>query len=477
MKKVLIFFLYVNLTILTSFSLFSETYQAEVENTSNRAYFNAALNAIQNAKESITMAMYLISFNPNEKEQLVKKLLDALISAKNRGVSVKVILEYHSEKDFTPEGLSYNAYQYLKNNEINIYFDKSSPRCLHAKTIVIDKEIVITGSSNWSIPAFISSDETNVLIKSKPLAQEILKCIEEIPVREEPIKEDKDTFAIPLSFCSSTSGALKRIVTVNDERCLDILLILWETNQHTISCDFIAQRLGLFERMKKNNYRRQIKRVLNKLEKRYRLTEYKWYAGKNNIDIALLSYPGGQPIRFPKNYFTYGWDRKLSLCAKAVLITMYAELQEVTNAVTSLPILYLSKKYGIKNFTYSEGIQELKRYNIIKVQYNAGQKDRLPTRITILGIYNMDEYNKMIGQLCLQYGKEKVTEAQALADIINGRYDACLIRDILVQMDYYGIENVYYAFSVIAKKSPDNYKRTYKYVIGILKKTRNPSSS
>lgn len=475
MRKINPLFLCLIISLLFPNFLFSETYQADVENISNRAYFDSTLNNIQNAKESVIMAMYLISYNPNEKIQLVKQLLDALISAKNRGVNVKVVIEYHSEKDFTPEGLNYNAYTYLKNNGINIYFDKSSPRCLHAKTIVIDKEIIITGSSNWSIPAFISSDETNVLIKSKPIAQEILKCIEEIPVREEPEEKDKNMFSIPLSFCSSTSGALKSMVAANDERCLDILLILWETAEHTISCDALAHRLGISEKMEKTSYRRQIKKVLDKLEKKYGFIKYIWYAGKDNIGIMLFKYPGEQPIKFPKDYFTYGWDKRLSLHAKAVLITMYAELQEVNNNITSLPISYLSKKYGMKNFTYSEGIQELKRYNIIKVQYSPGQKDRLPTKITILGVYDMNVYNQKIEQLYVQYGKEKIIKAQALADIINGRYDTGLIEDIVIQMDYYGGENVRYAFGVIAKKKPDSYKRTYRYVIGILKKINNPS--
>lgn len=471
MKKTLLFFTFFIITSASLPNLNAAAHMAEVENTSNRAYFNAALNAIQNAKDSITIIMYIISWNPKEKDQSVKELLDALVSAKNRGVRVKAILEYHSEKDFTPDGLSYNAFLYLKDNHIEIYFDKSSTRCMHAKAIVIDEEIVITGSSNWSIPAFTSSDEINILIRSKPLALEIIKCIEEIPVREDPGKGGNNTFSIPLPFCFSASGTLKRMVAANDERCLDIMLILWSENKNTISCDYLAERLGIAGQMDRNQYRRQIRKTLKKLEKKYELIRHKIYFAEDNIGIEFLNpVRNEQLIMFPKNYLIYSWDKRLPLCAKAVLITLYAEQQEFSSNIIRLYIISLSKKYGMKNCTYSEGIQILKQYNIIKVQYSPGQKDRLPAKITILGFYNMDEYNKKIDALARQYGDEKVSEAKSMAAIISAEYDSNIVEDILMKMNYYGIDNVKYAFNIIAQKRPDNYKRTYAYVLGILKR-------
>lgn len=474
-KSLKIFLLIVSLVCfslppLSSCITWADVYQAQVENISNKNYFEATLNAIENARESIVIAMYIIALDPEGEDTDVKKLLDALVSAKKRGVKVKVILEYHSSLDFTPKGLRYYTYHYLKDNGIEVHFDKSPNRCLHAKTVVIDRELVITGSSNWSEAAFKSSYETNLLVRCRPLALEILKDLEEIPLRKEPVKTIKDTFPIPLFFCSSRTGALKRIVAATDERSLDVLLILWNENKDIVSCDFIAQMLGLTKRMDRTGYRQQIKKTLRKLQEKYKLIKYKCRHGKDEIGMELLSYPGEGPIRFPKDYFRYNWNTRLTLSGKTVLITMYAELGEVTDNITSLPILYLSKKYGMKVHTYSKGIQELRRFNIIKVQYGKGYKQRPDTKITILGLYDMENYNNKIQELKLQYGEELVTEVQGLAGIIYSAYDIDITKDILRQIDFYGIDNVREAFNYVKRMRPDNYKRAYRYILGILKK-------
>lgn len=458
------------LALLPCVSICADTYQAEVENISNRDYFQATLNAINSARESIVMGMYIISLSPTEEGNGVRQLLKALVSAKNRGVAVKVILEYHSLEDFTTEGLRYYAYQYLKDNGIEVYFDESPTNCLHLKTVVIDKEIVITGSSNWSRAAFRSSYETNLIVHSKPLALEILEDLEEIPLRKEPPKGIENSFLIPGSFCSSDSGALRRIVRADDERSLDLILILWNENKNIISCGLIAKELGIAERMDELGWRRQIKRSLKKLEERYKLIKYKWQYGKDDIGMELLSYPGGATIKFPKDYFRYNWNKRLTLSGKAVLITMYAELGEATDNVTRRPILYISKKYGMKIFTYSKGIQELKMFNIIKVQYGKGFKDRPDTKIAIPGVYSMEDYNKKIKELNMQYGEKLVREARELAGIVYSAYDINVVKDILKQIEFYGITAVREAFSYVKRMNPDNYKREYYYVLGILRR-------
>lgn len=468
--------------------LAKEAYQAEVENISSRNYFQPVLNAINNARESILMGMYIISLPaeasvaglPSEESVGgVKQLLEALVNAKKRGVSVKVILEYHRLEDFTPSGLNYNAYHYLKDNGIDVYFDEFSSNCLHLKTIIIDKELVITGSSNWSEAAFKSSYETNFILKSKPLALEITKELEAIPTREEPPKAIVDSFDIPSSFCDSKYGALKRIIQTNDLRSLDLILILWriypspfgrgQGEGNIISCKSLAEELKIVDRMHEIGWRRQIKKSLKKLEERYNLIKYEWQYGKDEIKIELVSCSGAV-IKFPVDYYKYNWNTRLSLAGKAVLITMYAERGELTDNVSSLPVTYLSKKYGITDSTYSKGIQELRRFNIIKVQYGEGFKNRDDTRINILGVYDMDDYNKKIEVLKTQYGKDLVTEAVGLAGIIYSAYDFDIVKDILEKINTYGRASVVEAFGYVKNATPDNSKRSYNYVLGILRK-------
>jgi hypothetical protein len=458
--------------------IFAEVYQAEVKNISNRNYFQPVLNAINNSRESILMGMYIVSLSAKEGDSCVKQLLQALVDAKNRGVTVKVILEYHRLEDFMPGGLRYNAYQYLKKNGINVFFDESSSNCLHLKTIVIDKEIVITGSSNWSEAAFKASYETNLFVRSKSLALEVIKELDAIPLREEPRKVIADSFDIPNSFCDSKFGSLKRMVTTNDLRSLDLVLILWNENstplpiprgERVFLCRDIAERLGLLQKMDEIGWRRQIKKSLRKLEERYKLIKYEWQFGKDEIRVEFLSYSDAV-IKFPKDYFKYGWNTRLSPAGKAVLITMYAELGGLTDSVLSLPLLYLSKKYGMNDHEYSEGMQELKRLNIVKVQYSEGFENREDTKINILGVYDMDDYDNKIEGLRLQYGKDLVDKAVELAGIVYNAYDVHVVEDVIENMNMYGVNAVMEAFDYVQSMTVDNPKRTYNYVFGILRK-------
>lgn len=75
-----------------------------------------------------------------------------------------------------------------------------------------------------------------------------------------------------------------------------------------------------------------------------------------------------------------------------------------------------------------------------------------------------------MGELEGVYGKDFVKEIRDMADVVYCTYDITVVKDIIKQVDYYGIEKVRYAFMCVAKKRPDNYKRTYRYVLGILKK-------
>jgi len=67
-------------------------------------YFQTTHQAIQDAKESIYVAMYLINVEPTPTNNPASILLESLINAQKRGVYVKVIL------DDTKFSINYNAY-------------------------------------------------------------------------------------------------------------------------------------------------------------------------------------------------------------------------------------------------------------------------------------------------------------------------------------------------------------------------------
>jgi phosphatidylserine/phosphatidylglycerophosphate/cardiolipin synthase-like enzyme len=111
---------------------------------------------IDNAKNSIYLAVFEIG-----NEEIAK----ALISAKKRGIDVKVVTD---EKN-----ADYKALREIMNNKIEVVF-QNLESYMHHKFAVIDSEIVITGSMNWTDNDIFKNDNNVVIIRSKLLAKNYL---------------------------------------------------------------------------------------------------------------------------------------------------------------------------------------------------------------------------------------------------------------------------------------------------------------
>lgn len=92
----------------------------------------------------------------------------ALLQAKKRGVSIQIIL------DKSQKTQKYSSYTFFQNQEIPIYID-----CAHAiahnKIIIIDRQIIITGSFNFTKAAEQKNAENLLIINSKELANIYIK--------------------------------------------------------------------------------------------------------------------------------------------------------------------------------------------------------------------------------------------------------------------------------------------------------------
>jgi phosphatidylserine/phosphatidylglycerophosphate/cardiolipin synthase-like enzyme len=109
------------------------------------------INLISQARKSIYVAMY--SFTRDG-------LASALVDAKNRGVEVKVIME---EENAYVQG---SDYRMLKEAGVDVRLD-GNPALMHHKFMIVDGELVVTGSYNWSTAAEDRNDENFVVIRDK----------------------------------------------------------------------------------------------------------------------------------------------------------------------------------------------------------------------------------------------------------------------------------------------------------------------
>ena len=112
-------------------------------------------NLIKNAKNEIKLEVYEFSSN---------SLADALIDARQRGVSVEVVLE--------PSVYQNNGiFNKLINNGIDVNWASKKFHNTHSKFVIIDDNIVFVGSMNWSENALKNNREASVIIYSQKVSE------------------------------------------------------------------------------------------------------------------------------------------------------------------------------------------------------------------------------------------------------------------------------------------------------------------
>lgn len=135
---------------------------------------------INSAKASIDIEMLLIDY-----EGVVKALLDA----KKRGVNVRIIVDqadlakYNKWLEKLPiEGMAnFGAALALTQGGIPIkwFVPQTKDQVLHAKAMLIDRRVFLTGSANMTYHAYSRNHEVFVAVNSPDIAQEFMSTFEE----------------------------------------------------------------------------------------------------------------------------------------------------------------------------------------------------------------------------------------------------------------------------------------------------------
>ena len=510
-------------------------YRGEVENIPPRAYFETAQREMARAKKSISLYMYLLSFRPNDSQSHVFQLLKTLKEAHDRGVAVEVVLDknynFAGEEGAAGEGKNLAAYAFLKASGISVYFDKAGTYT-HAKALIIDGETVVTGSSNWTRAALELNEEANVLIRSKEVARDMLKTLESIK-RESPA-EVGPAAKVPAAFMLDPD-LLGRMASQPDERAFDVYLFLvWRAGPRIV-LDYqqLAEHLGIAS-MGKHAYGRQINKTLGKLEERYGLIRATTTYGKD-AEVTLLApwenYPpprsspsrgeeergrnlgsieskGGEDerpqdlgndgakgedergrnlgsnaakvgeeenLQVPVGYWEWGWNRRLGFAGKVFYVINLRE-----GAVSPIQprwsqhIQTLAKRYGVSPWFITRGVTELRRANLLEVEYDAvgptGPSGRAPNVYTPNPPYDPGAFDRALEELKKRVGADKVDRARRAAALV---YEDSYLRGIeqLIELeDQYGRDRIAAAEKILGAKSPDNPKRKIGYLIETVRK-------
>lgn len=122
-----------------------------------REYADDLISSVQNSKQSIKILMYDWRWYKDQPGARIQKFNQEILTAKKRGVDVRVILNQGHIK------------RILESYKIKVFVTNAG-RTMHIKLILIDNKILFIGSHNLSINAF----EINLEMSLKIFDQSVI---------------------------------------------------------------------------------------------------------------------------------------------------------------------------------------------------------------------------------------------------------------------------------------------------------------
>ena len=156
-------------------------------------YMRRLESYLNRAEQSLDVCMYIMT---------CESLSNAIVNAYRRGVVVRIII------DGRMSGNDYAQTAVFHKNGIAIKM-QSSDNTMHHKFAILDGEILITGSTNWTMSAFFGNFD-NILITNqcslvKPFVSEFQKMWEAFESRIPSETEDK----LDQVVCDSASSDIQ----------------------------------------------------------------------------------------------------------------------------------------------------------------------------------------------------------------------------------------------------------------------------
>lgn len=180
------------------------------------------LSEINNAKTEILLEVYMLSD---------KQIIQALLAAKERGVSEKVILEKHP---FGGGNINDKTYQELTADGVPVTWSSPSYALTHEKAMIIDNKEVFVLNQNLTAASFIKNREYDIL-----------------DANPEDVKEARDIFFADTNRIPVTLSQSHLLVSPENSRATLIGLIKSTTAHIFIEMEILDDKQIIEELSKK----------------------------------------------------------------------------------------------------------------------------------------------------------------------------------------------------------------------------------
>ena len=458
-----------------------QVYQASVEDLCGAKYLPRVQEALAQAKCSIDVVMYFIDFDPKDEKSPVYVLVRELADAAKRGVKVRVILDrslgFNPGEDIRK---NLNAQEYLQQRGVEVLFDATGVTT-HAKAVVIDDELVILGSANWSEAAFGRNNETNCLVRSPELALRFKSYFAGIKLDEKAGQVPAGSVLLDSRFLTMPAGA--GLFADASNHAFNLYLLLLKSfdgnpdGRVPFDREDLAARLGLPRTL---SGQRDVDWALHRLEKAGLVSRVKRiplpplvclldYSGRGAYSVPRENFAA-----IPREYWLWGWDKKLSFPEKYCYFINLIKARTGPGGVRWSSFQRdVLRQFCLKQSSFSKGMGGLRRLDIIDIDYPAFVEGGFvskcePTVYTLRGLYDPSALQQKKQLLARQYGEENFRLALGFSAIVFCENDPDTLEDILKRMAACGNEKVARAFAFVADRRETNPKRSYAYVLTCL---------
>jgi len=324
--------------------------------------------------------------------------------------------------------------------------------------------------------------EADVLFQSTGVAQNLLSRMATVPRRPPPDFNPGGVVFVPAAFLFPPNK-MGEMVRRKDEGAMDAYLYFLHSGVSTatfssVNVPVAVAALGAKDAGPVAN-RRRLHRVFRRLHEVYGLLEVRETYGEDPA-VRFMSVSSGGVVGLPVAYFDGGWDRRLSLHGKAfLLLHLHHSTVSPITPRWSFGRQSLSRRYGLTLDTLSQGVVELRRQNLLEVEYDTQPTPEDPTRhaniYTPAPFYNPADLEKRLHTLQTRHGLPALARAQSVAHLLYEDADTAIIEKLILLEFRYGRPTMAQAVHLLGQKKPDNPKRTFAYLVGLLQALANPS--
>ena len=159
----------------------------ELEYLAGKNYLSRVSAALKSAERSIKVMIYLAS-NTGHARCAGNILMGELDRARRRGVEVKVILEGSHVEQINNANLK--SAEWLLERGIKVRIFPIFP-VMHTKLVLIDDEVAVVGSHNWTNAAAYYNSESSVLVRCPRTARRLGDYFHRAYLRARPYSEIK----------------------------------------------------------------------------------------------------------------------------------------------------------------------------------------------------------------------------------------------------------------------------------------------